>query len=249
MERENLQNKKCSYRGRKIGKHLLDNDSRCTNTYFKCYEPSTQSCLSLSGEKIPFCKYGNADRITCANRWPEFPCKTPRGTCVNTEGIELFDPIADISKLFSQGVEYAINMFKKILTNDDINEIQHDPQLQLELYNAINSYGISNIDTNQKKLLTKLSIVGATPINTYKKIVYQTIQNRQNRFNSIKNSRPKRSRSKRSRSKRSRSKRSNVHDQNVHDQNVHDQNVHDQNVHDQNVHKITQLLNNYIICV
>ena len=185
MEQQRILNKSCEYRGKQINRNLTDQNPQCSDKYFKCYDTDTRECVSLQGEPKPKCQEGRVDRVLCSQQWPEYPCYSDRKTCLSPDGVELVNPIADILQVCRGGIECVTDYLKSYFTNKEIVMIEQDPELQLEVLNALQSHVIP-----ETKQLTNNSVVAnihsasSIPADTYINKAREQLVSRTHQFRS-----------------------------------------------------------------
>ena len=152
----------------------LADDPMCDDPYFKCMNNNTNECVSVTNEPLPKCDIGKPDRYACANKWPDYPCYTNRRTCVNQEGIELVDPIGDIVITAAYGITDAYKMLSSWLSQEDVDTIENDQELQVRIFTTINGFaGSAHI------LPGRLESVRSAPIDNYLHVAQAHINSRQ----------------------------------------------------------------------
>ena len=185
MEQQRILNKSCEYRGKQINRNLTDQNPQCSDKYFKCYDTDTRECVSLQGEPKPKCQEGRVDRVLCSQQWPEYPCYSDRKTCLSPDGVELVNPIADILQVCRGGIECVTDYLKSYFTNKEIVMIEQDPELQLEVLNALQSHVIPETkQLTNNSTIANIHSASSIPADTYMNKARQQLVSRTHQFRS-----------------------------------------------------------------
>jgi len=93
---------------------------------------------------------------------------------VNQEGVELVDPIGDIVTTAAYGITDAYKMLSSWLSQEDVDTIENDPELQVRIFTTINGFaGSAHI------LSDRLESVRSAPIDNYLHVAQTHINSRQ----------------------------------------------------------------------
>lgn len=112
------------------------------------------------------CKgFGRPSRQHCPAKWPDYPCYTRRRTCVNTDGVELFEPFGEIIGVGTHAINDFITGLKALIRGTNAESIRQDPQFYTELYSTLNSY-VPQF-TNRNPIEQHLEPLREAPIDSY----------------------------------------------------------------------------------
>ena len=127
------------------------------------------------------CKgFGRPSRQHCPAKWPDYPCYTGRRTCVNTDGVELFEPFGEIIGVGSHAINDFITGLKSLIRGTNAESIRQDPQFYTELYETLNSY-VPQF-TNRNPIEQHLEPLRRTPIDSYLNQAQDTIESTRARW-------------------------------------------------------------------
>lgn len=124
-------------RGFNIHKKCQNPNYPCLkSTDGKCYDESSGEIIegTCPAETIP-------KRNKCGHKWPTYPCYDPKtSTCKDSEGTQLFDPLADAAYMTNEMGHSICSLFRQLLTNKDIKSSPAAKQATLDI---LNSWGVT----------------------------------------------------------------------------------------------------------